>query len=91
MTDCPLPNAEVLLDNEIAWLKKVRANVKESGESQVDEAVLEGHLNIAKELLGFLSSEKKYLLGSNEKKGICLIRVRIFFRLFFFLIYFCFF
>lgn len=76
MTDCPLPNAEVLLDNEIAWLKKIRANVKETGETQVDEALLEGHLNIAKELLGFLTPEQKYLLGSNEMKGVCLIRVR---------------
>ncbi|KAK6644525.1 hypothetical protein RUM43_000792 [Polyplax serrata] len=74
MTDCPLPNAEVLLDNEIAWLKKIRANVKETGETQVDEALLEGHLNIAKELLGFLTPEQKYLLGSNEIKGVCLIR-----------------
>lgn len=64
-----------MLNNEIAWLKKVKENVKETGEPQVDEAVLEGHLGIAKELLGFLTPEKKYLLGSNEKKGICLIKV----------------
>ena len=77
MTDCPVPNAEVLLDNEIAWLKKIKENVKETGETQVEEAVLEGHLNIAKELLGFLSPEKKYLLGSSEKKGLCFIKVSI--------------
>ncbi|KAL0281150.1 UNVERIFIED_CONTAM: hypothetical protein PYX00_002224 [Menopon gallinae] len=74
VTNCPLPTAETLLNNEIAWLKKIRENVKETGDPQVDEAVLEGHLGIAKELLGFLTPEKKYLLGSNEKKGICLIK-----------------
>jgi ubiquitin carboxyl-terminal hydrolase 9/24 len=49
--------------------------VKETGDSQVDEAVLEGHLGIAKELLSFMSPEKKYQLGSDEKKGINLIKV----------------
>jgi ubiquitin carboxyl-terminal hydrolase 9/24 len=41
----------------------------------VDEAVLEGHLGIAKELLSFMSPEKKYELGSDEKKGINLVKV----------------
>lgn len=50
-------------------------NVKTTGETQVDEAVLEGHLGIAKELLSFMSPEKKYELGSDESKGILLIRV----------------
>jgi ubiquitin carboxyl-terminal hydrolase 9/24 len=49
--------------------------VKEMGDIQVDEAVLEGHLGIAKELLSFMSPEKKYELGSEEKKGINLIKV----------------
>ncbi|XP_023706840.1 probable ubiquitin carboxyl-terminal hydrolase FAF-X isoform X1 [Cryptotermes secundus] len=74
MSNCPLPTAETLLNNEIAWLKKIRENVKETGDSQVDEAVLEGHLGIAKELLSFMSPEKKYELGSEEKKGINLIK-----------------
>ncbi|XP_063224287.1 probable ubiquitin carboxyl-terminal hydrolase FAF-X isoform X9 [Bacillus rossius redtenbacheri] len=71
---CPLPTAETLLNNEVVWLKKVRENVKETGDSLVDEAVLEGHLGIAKELLAFMISEKKYDLGSNERKGINLVR-----------------
>ncbi|PSN47507.1 putative ubiquitin carboxyl-terminal hydrolase FAF-X [Blattella germanica] len=74
MSNCPLPTAETLLNNEITWLKKIRENVKETGDSQVDEAVLEGHLGIAKELLSFMSPEKKYELGSDEKKGINLIK-----------------
>lgn len=49
--------------------------MKETGDSQVDEAVLEGHLGIAKELLSFMSPEKKYELGSEERKGINLIKV----------------
>jgi hypothetical protein len=53
----------------------LQENVKETGDSQVDEAVLEGHLGIAKELLSFMSPEKKYELGSEEKKGINLIKV----------------
>jgi ubiquitin carboxyl-terminal hydrolase 9/24 len=53
----------------------LQETVKETGDSQVDEAVLEGHLGIAKELLSFMSPEKKYELGSEEKKGINLIKV----------------
>lgn len=53
----------------------LQENVKETGDSQVDEAVLEGHLGIAKELLSFMSPEKKYELGSDEKKGISLVKV----------------
>lgn len=71
---CPLPNAESLLIAEIAWLKKVRDDVKETGESQVDEAVLEGHLCLAKELLEFLPSSKKYELGSDVKNGTNLVK-----------------
>lgn len=74
VSNCPLPEAEDLLNDEIAWLKKVRDNVKTTGETQVDEAVLEGHLGIAKELLSFMSPEKKYTLGSDESKGVLLIR-----------------
>jgi hypothetical protein len=56
-------------------LNVLQENVKETGDSQVDEAVLEGHLGIAKELLSFMSPEKKYELGSDEKKGINLVKV----------------
>jgi ubiquitin carboxyl-terminal hydrolase 9/24 len=56
-------------------MNMLQENVKETGDSQVDEAVLEGHLGIAKELLSFMSPEKKYELGSDEKKGISLVKV----------------
>ncbi|XP_076235119.1 ubiquitin carboxyl-terminal hydrolase-like faf [Calliopsis andreniformis] len=71
---CPLPSAESLLIAEIAWLKKVRDEVKETGESQVDEAVLEGHLCLAKELLEILPSSKNYELGSDVKHGTNLVK-----------------
>ncbi|XP_033356836.1 probable ubiquitin carboxyl-terminal hydrolase FAF-X isoform X1 [Bombus vosnesenskii] len=74
MSGCPLLTAETLLNIEIAWLKKVRDNVKETGESQVDEAVLEGHLGLTKELLAFLPPSKKFELGSDEKHGVNLIK-----------------
>ncbi|XP_049853945.1 probable ubiquitin carboxyl-terminal hydrolase FAF-X isoform X1 [Schistocerca gregaria] len=74
ISGCPVPNAETLLNNEISWLKKIRENVKETGETFVDEAVLEGHLGIAKELLSFMPSDKKYEIGSEEKKSINLIK-----------------
>ena len=45
-----------------------------SGEAQVEEALLEGHLGITKELLSLQSPEKKYHIGA-EKGGPNLIRV----------------
>jgi ubiquitin carboxyl-terminal hydrolase 9/24 len=49
--------------------------VRETGETGVEEAVLEGHLGIARELLNFLPPDKKYQLGSDEKTGVNLIKV----------------
>jgi ubiquitin carboxyl-terminal hydrolase 9/24 len=46
MSGCCLTSAETLLNVEIAWLKNVRDYVKENGEIQVDEALLESHLKI---------------------------------------------
>lgn len=40
----------------------------------VDEAVLEGRLGLARELLGFATPEHKYDLGSNEAKGGHLVK-----------------
>nr|CAD7574966.1 unnamed protein product [Timema californicum] len=68
ISSCPLPNAETLLNAEINWLKMVRENVKTTGDTQVDEAVLEGHLGIAKELLSFMPPDKKYEIGSEDKR-----------------------
>ncbi|XP_013883260.1 probable ubiquitin carboxyl-terminal hydrolase FAF-X [Austrofundulus limnaeus] len=68
-----LPNAEVLLNNEIDWLKRIRDEVKRTGETGVEETILEGHLGVTKELLAFQTPEKKYYIGC-EKGGANLIR-----------------
>ncbi|XP_053404353.1 probable ubiquitin carboxyl-terminal hydrolase FAF-X isoform X2 [Mercenaria mercenaria] len=65
-TDVHLPNAEVLLNNEITWLKRVRDQVLTTGESHVEETLLEGHLGITRELLSFQSAEKKFQMGSQQ-------------------------
>ncbi|XP_077003331.1 ubiquitin carboxyl-terminal hydrolase 9X-like isoform X2 [Tamandua tetradactyla] len=68
-----IPNAEVLLNNEIDWLKRIRDEVKETGETSVEEPILEGHLGVTKELLAFQTPEKKYHIGC-EKGGAHLIK-----------------
>ncbi|XP_029705899.1 ubiquitin carboxyl-terminal hydrolase 9X isoform X1 [Takifugu rubripes] len=68
-----LPNAEVLLNNEIDWLKRIRDEVKRTGETGVEETILEGHLGVTKELLAFQTQEKKYYIGC-EKGGANLIK-----------------
>ncbi|XP_071839115.1 ubiquitin carboxyl-terminal hydrolase 9X-like isoform X3 [Apostichopus japonicus] len=69
----PIPNAEILLNNEIDWLKKVRDEVLRTGESFSQESLLDGHLGITKELLSFMSSEKKFQIGA-KKDGCQLIK-----------------
>lgn len=71
-------NADQWLNYEIVWLKNVRERVRETGDTQVDESVLEGHLAYAKELLSFLPASKKYEYGSDEKRGVNLIKVKSF-------------
>uniref|UniRef100_A0A8C7RPG5 Ubiquitin specific peptidase 9 n=1 Tax=Oncorhynchus mykiss TaxID=8022 RepID=A0A8C7RPG5_ONCMY len=68
-----LPNAEVLLNNEIDWLKKIRDEVKRTGETGVEETILEGHIGVTKELLAFQTPEKKYYIGC-ENGGANLIK-----------------
>ncbi|XP_059824246.1 probable ubiquitin carboxyl-terminal hydrolase FAF-X isoform X2 [Mobula hypostoma] len=68
-----LPNAEVLLNNEIDWLKRIRDEVKRTSETGVEETILEGHLGVTKELLAFQTPEKKFHIGS-EKGGANLIK-----------------
>ncbi|KAK7155926.1 hypothetical protein R3I93_010558 [Phoxinus phoxinus] len=68
-----LPNAEVLLNNEIDWLKRIRDEVKAAGEAGVEDTILEGHLGITKELLAFQTPEKKFYIGC-EKDGANLIK-----------------
>ncbi|KAK3589909.1 hypothetical protein CHS0354_034922 [Potamilus streckersoni] len=69
-TDVKLPNTEKYLDKEIAWLKKVRDQVVETGETTVDDVLLEGHLRLTSELLAFQSIEKKNHTGSNLIKDL---------------------
>ena len=47
------------------------------GETGTEDALLEGHLGITRELLSFQSAEKKYNIGS-EKGGANLIKVSVF-------------
>ncbi|KTG47363.1 hypothetical protein cypCar_00025077 [Cyprinus carpio] len=68
-----LPNAEVLLNNEIDWLKRIRDEVKRTGEPGVEETILEGHIGVTKELLAFQTPEKKFHIGC-EKGGANLIK-----------------
>ncbi|RXM31625.1 putative ubiquitin carboxyl-terminal hydrolase FAF-X [Acipenser ruthenus] len=68
-----LPNAEVLLNNEIDWLKRIRDEVKRIDETGVEETILEGHIGVTKELLAFQTPEKKYYIGC-EKGGANLIK-----------------
>ena len=48
--------------------------VLQDGEVKVEEALLEGHLGVTRELLAFQSAEKKYHIGS-EKGNASLIKV----------------
>ncbi|XP_058260184.1 probable ubiquitin carboxyl-terminal hydrolase FAF-X isoform X2 [Hemibagrus wyckioides] len=68
-----LPNAEILLNNEIDWLKRIKDEVKRTGETGVEEIILEGHLGVTKELLAFQTPEKKFYIGC-EKGGANLIK-----------------
>lgn len=49
--------------------------VKRTGETGVEETILEGHLGVTKELLAFQTPEKKYYIGC-EKGGANLIKVQ---------------
>ncbi|XP_037946182.1 probable ubiquitin carboxyl-terminal hydrolase FAF isoform X2 [Teleopsis dalmanni] len=58
----PLNVSDSLLSDEIKWLQKVRKNVAITGDIQVHEDLLEGHLCLTKELMIFLSPETKVAL-----------------------------
>jgi ubiquitin carboxyl-terminal hydrolase 9/24 len=47
-----------------------------TGESNVEETLLEGHLGITRELLAFQSAEKKFQMGS-QQGGANLIKVSL--------------
>lgn len=67
-----MPTAEALLNNEMTWLKSARDCVLRGG--SVDDALLEGHLGVTRELLAFQSADKKYFIGC-KPGGINLIKV----------------
>ena len=69
-----LSTAESLLNTEITWLKKIRENVRKTGTSGCHDNLLEGHLGICRDLLAFMSAEKKYDVGSNQKTSVHLVR-----------------
>ncbi|XP_030838236.1 probable ubiquitin carboxyl-terminal hydrolase FAF-X isoform X3 [Strongylocentrotus purpuratus] len=73
VSNSSMPNAEALLNNEIDWLKKVRDGVLTTGECLCEETLLEGHQGITRELLAFMTSEKKFQVGS-KKDGCQLIK-----------------
>lgn len=52
-----------LLSEEIKWLQKIRENVEYTGDIQVHEDLLEGHLCLTKELMFFLAPETKAQLN----------------------------
>lgn len=47
----------------------------DEGSSPVDEALLEGHLGVTRELLLFQTAQKKFAIGS-QKEGPNLIKVK---------------
>lgn len=69
-----MPDFELLLNNEIKWLKRVRGKIKTDGDSGVEEVILEGHLNITKELVQMINIERRNEIGSDETAGIMLIK-----------------
>ena len=69
-----LNTAESLLNTEISWLKKIRENVRKTGNVGCHDNLLEGHLWICRDLLAFMSAEKKYDVGSNSKTGVNLVK-----------------
>lgn len=76
-----VPAAEKLLSQEVAWLKQVRAeHIRQRGVSDFsaveapEESLLEGHLNVARQLVLFMSAEKKYLYGGDQPDGKNLVK-----------------
>ncbi|XP_050542237.1 probable ubiquitin carboxyl-terminal hydrolase FAF-X isoform X2 [Daktulosphaira vitifoliae] len=70
-----VPDFEEILNNEIKWLKDLRDKIKiEEDDSGVDEVILEGHLNITKELVQMISIEIREEIGSDVMNGTMLIK-----------------
>lgn len=71
----PLPKYEQLLQTQIDWLRQAKDFIKSNSEGCVQEELLEGHICVARDLIGFLDPEKKYLLGCDPEGNSPLIRV----------------
>lgn len=61
-------------DVSLSFPVSLQDEVKRTGETGVEETILEGHLGVTKELLAFQTPEKKYYIGC-EKGGANLIKV----------------
>lgn len=54
---------EGLLTHEINWLRKIKKNVISSGNTEIHEDLLEGHLSLTKELMFFIDVKVKTQLS----------------------------
>ncbi|MEJ1281133.1 ubiquitin specific peptidase 9 X chromosome [Cricetulus griseus] len=68
-SECMLRNVSVRLAQQISD----EDDVKRTGETGIEETILEGHLGVTKELLAFQTPEKKFHIGC-EKGGANLIK-----------------
>lgn len=59
MYNWPFSINNVLLTQEISWLRSILQNVKATGETKVHEDLLEGHLCLTKELMFYFNAELK--------------------------------
>lgn len=60
----PLNICDNLLMQEIEWIRSIRDNVKQTGETAVHDDLLEGRLNLTKELMAYVSYEVKPQLSN---------------------------
>ncbi|XP_070500116.1 probable ubiquitin carboxyl-terminal hydrolase FAF isoform X3 [Chironomus tepperi] len=60
----PLKTCDNLLMQEIEWIRSIRDNVKLTGETGVHDDLLEGRLNLTKDLMSYLSFEVKPQLSN---------------------------
>lgn len=72
--DCPLPDK--LLDYEIDLLCNVRDRL--SVNWLVEEIQLEGHLCVTKELINFLTPDRKHLIAQTKTNGKCFIEMLLY-------------
>ncbi|EDV22025.1 uncharacterized protein TRIADDRAFT_59589 [Trichoplax adhaerens] len=64
VTKVPVSKAENLLLNEISWLRNIKEKFKKNNVlGDIDQILLDGHLSVTKELLSFISGQKKSYIG----------------------------